>query len=47
MKLMLKILVGVAAGMAVAILFMKNQNSDSEELVADDDSDYPEGRISD
>lgn len=47
MKLMLKFLVGVAAGMAIALFFVKNQNSDSEDLVSDDDSDYPEGRIRD
>lgn len=46
MKLMVKILIGVAAGMAIALFFMKNQETDSEELVDEDDSDYPEGRTS-
>jgi uncharacterized protein YxeA len=44
MKLMVKLLIGVAAGMAIALFFMKNQDKDSDELVAEEDSDYPEGR---
>jgi hypothetical protein len=45
MKLMIKVLIGVAAGVAIALLFMKNKETDPEEIVAEDDSDYPEGRI--